>query len=104
LPCFSVKFAHFVEHFTPKTPMYLECTIRNTFLTNINLGRLSDIASHCKKKYIYFIEITFLSQFCLFNTLFQVYPTTARMKNFAGLVKRHLAGNFCGYRPLTAWF
>ena len=27
----------------------LECTIRNTFLTNINLGRLSDIASHCKK-------------------------------------------------------
>jgi hypothetical protein len=24
----------------------LECTIRNTFLTNINLGRLSDIASH----------------------------------------------------------
>ena len=54
----------------------LECTIRNTFLTNINLGRLSDIASHCKK-YIYFIEITFLSQFCLFNTLFHVYPTTA---------------------------
>jgi hypothetical protein len=27
----------------------LECTIRNTFLTNIDLGRLSDIASHCKK-------------------------------------------------------
>ena len=27
----------------------LECTIRNTFLTNINLGRLSNIASHCKK-------------------------------------------------------
>ena len=71
---------------------YLECTIRNTFLTNINLGRLSDIASHCKKIYIYLIEITFLSQFCLFNTLFHVYPTTARKKNFAGLVKRHLAG------------
>jgi hypothetical protein len=51
-----------------------------------------------------FIWITFLSQFCLFNTLFQVYPTTARMKNFAGLVKRHLAEIFCGYRPLTAWF
>jgi hypothetical protein len=51
--------------------------------------------------YIYFIEITFLSQFCLFNTLFHVYPTTARMKNFAGLVKRHLAGIYCGYRPLT---
>jgi hypothetical protein len=81
----------------------LECAIRNTFLTNINLGRLSDIASHCKK-YIYFIEITFLSQFGLFNTWFHVYPTTARMKNFAGLVKRHLAGIFCGYRPLTAWF
>ena len=81
----------------------LECTIRNTFLTNINLGCLSDIASHCKKK-LYFIEITFLSQFCLFNTLFHVYPTTARMTNFAGLVKRHLAGIFCGYRPLTAWF
>ena len=26
------------------------------------------------------------------------------MKNFAGFVKRHLAGIFCGYRPLTAWF
>jgi hypothetical protein len=26
------------------------------------------------------------------NTLFHVYPTTARMENFAGLVKRHLAG------------
>ena len=33
----------------------LECTIRNTFLTNINLGRLSDIASHCKK-YIYILQ------------------------------------------------
>ena len=32
----------------------LECTIRNTCLTNINLGRLSDIASHCKK-YIYIL-------------------------------------------------
>ena len=46
----------------------------------------------------------YLSQFCLFNTLFHVYPTTARKKNFAGLVKRHLAGIYYGYRPLTAWF
>ena len=83
----------------------LECTIRNTFLTNINLGRLSDIASHSlQKKYIYFIEITFLSQFCLFNTLFHVYPTTARMKNFAGLVKRHLARFFAVIAPCLAWF
>jgi hypothetical protein len=67
---FSVKFAHFGEHFSPKTPMqsvyvcllldllislyFNRCTIRNTFLTNINLGRLSDIASHCKK-YIYIL-------------------------------------------------
>jgi hypothetical protein len=50
--------------------------------------------SSLQKIYIYFIEITFLSQFCLFNTLFHVYPTTARMKNFAGLVKRHLARFF----------
>ena len=49
---------------------------------NVNLGRLSDIASHCKKYIYIFIEITFLSQFCPFNTLFHVYPTTARMKNF----------------------
>jgi hypothetical protein len=35
-------------------PFILECTIRNTFLTNINLGRLSDIVSHCKK-YIYIL-------------------------------------------------
>ena len=47
-----------------------------------------------QKIYKYFIEITFLSHFCLFNTLFHVYPTTARMKNVAGLVKRHLAGIF----------
>jgi hypothetical protein len=46
-----------------------------------------------------FIEITFLSQFCLFNTLFHVYPTTARMKNFAGLVKRHLARFFAVIAP-----
>jgi hypothetical protein len=62
-------------------------------------NRKSDIASHCKKIYIYFIEITFLSQFCLFNTLFHVYPTTARKKNFAGLVKRHLAGIFLRLSP-----
>jgi hypothetical protein len=66
-PGFSVKFTRFGEHFSLKTPIecvqwpenvnkpnlvflhILECTIRNTFLTNINLGRLSDIASHCKK-------------------------------------------------------
>ena len=77
----------------------LECTIRNTFLTNINLGRLSDIASHCKIYIYIFIKITFLSQFCLFNTLFHVYPTRARKKNFAGLVKRHLAGIFLRLSP-----
>ena len=38
----------------------LECTIRNTFLTNINLGRVSDIASHCKK----YINILYKSRFC----------------------------------------
>jgi hypothetical protein len=37
------------------------------------------------------------------NTLFHVYPTTARMENFAGLVKRHLAGFFYDYRSLTAF-
>jgi hypothetical protein len=47
-----------------------------------------------QKIYKYFIESTFLLHFCLFNTLFHVYPTTARMDNFAGLVKRHLAGIF----------
>jgi hypothetical protein len=71
----------------------LECTIRNTFLTNINLGRLSDIASHCKKIHKYFIEITFLSHFC------HVYPKTARVKIFAVLVKRHLAGFFLRLSP-----
>jgi hypothetical protein len=85
-----VSAFHWPKNVNKPNPLFLhilECKIRNTFLTNINLGRLSDIASHCKIIYKYFIDITFLSHFCLFNTLFHVYPTTARMDNFARLVK-----------------
>jgi hypothetical protein len=51
-------------------------------------------SSSSTRKTGFHFHLSLLSHLCLFNTLFHVYPTTARMKNVAGLVKRHLAGFF----------
>jgi len=53
--CLNIDFCqlfHWPKNVNKPNLVFLhiqECTIRNTFLTNINLRRLSDIASHCKK-------------------------------------------------------
>jgi hypothetical protein len=100
------KIGHFLAYLFADSipfPYDIPCLKKERKFTRPN-SRKANPWFDLQKIYIYFIEITFLSQFCLFNTLFQVYPTTARMNNFSGLVKRHLAGIFCGYRLLTAWF
>ena len=53
--CLNIDFCqlfHWPKNVNKPNLVFLhiqECTIQNTFLTNINFRRLSDIASHCKK-------------------------------------------------------
>ena len=55
MSCLNIDFCqlfHWPKNISKPNLVFLhilDCTVRNTFLTNINLGRLSDIASHCKK-------------------------------------------------------